>query len=49
MPGKQRGREGTHRTVWGKPAQLVTHQRTAYMKIYSVGAITYVEGYPYDV
>ena len=33
----------------GKPAQLATHKRTACMKNYSVGAMLYVDGYPYDV
>ena len=26
-----------------------THQRAACMKIYSVGAMPYADGYPYDV
>ena len=48
-PGNNVVRGGTHRTVWGKPAQLATHQRAAYMKNYFLGAMPYAEGYPYDV
>ena len=32
----------------GKPAQLATHQRAAYMKNYFLGAMPYTAGYPYD-
>ena len=33
----------------GKPAQLATHQRVAYMKNYFLGAMPYADGYSYDV
>ena len=33
----------------GEACTTATHQRTACMKIYFVGAMPYAEGYPYDV